>query len=70
MKKLLLLIFLSTQIIIGFGQTTIQGIINSDVTLTMDKSPYLAIGDIVVFPNWKLTIEPGVEFRFANNVKL
>jgi hypothetical protein len=70
MKKLVLLIFLSTQIIVGFGQTTIQGIINSDVTLTMDKSPYLVIGDLVVFPKWKLTIEPGVELRFANSVRL
>ena len=70
MKKLTLLMVLSALIIVGFGQTPIQGIINSDVTLTKDKSPYLATGDIVVFPKWKLTIEPGVEFRFENNVRL
>ncbi|MCL2042111.1 MAG: T9SS type A sorting domain-containing protein [Bacteroidales bacterium] len=70
MKKLMLIMFLSTQIVIGFGQTVIQGIINSDVTLIKDESPYLVVGDLVVFPKWKLTIEPGVELRFANGVKL
>ena len=70
MKKLILLIFLSTQIISGFGQTIIQGMINSNVTLTQDESPYWVVGDVVVFPNWKLTIEPGVELRFEDNTKL
>jgi len=70
MKRLLLLIFLLTQIIVGSGQTIIQGIINSNTTLTMDKSPYLVTGDLVLFPNWKLTIEPGVELRFEDNIKL
>lgn len=70
MKKLILLIFLSTQIVVGFGQTTLQGIINSNVTLTAENNPYLVVGDVVVFPNWKLTIEPGVELRFENNVRL
>ena len=70
MKKLIFFMVLSMQIMIGFGQTVVQGIINSDVTFTKDKSPYLVIGDVVVFPKWKLTIEPGVELRFANGVKL
>jgi len=70
MKKLILLSLLSTQILVGFGQTIIQGMINSNVTLTQYESPYWVVGDLVVFPNWKLTIEPGVELRFEDNVKL
>ena len=62
---------LSTQIVVaGFAQTILQGMINSNVTLTKDKSPYLVVGDVVVFPKWKLTIEPGVELRFENGIKL
>lgn len=64
--------FLSAQIVFVFGQqtTNISGMINYNLTLTKSNSPYLATGDIVVFPNWKLTIEPGVEFRFAKDVKI
>jgi len=64
MKKVILLTILLVQFIVGFGQTTIQGII----TLTKANSPYLVTGDLVVFPKWKLTIEPGVELRFARDV--
>ena len=70
MKKLVFFMILSTQIVVGFGQTAVQGIINSNVTFTKNKSPYLVTGDLVVFPNWKLTIEPGVELRFADDVTL
>ncbi|MCL2683540.1 MAG: T9SS type A sorting domain-containing protein [Bacteroidales bacterium] len=70
MKKLVLLIVLSTLIVVGFGQTPIEGMINSDVTLTKEKSPYLVTGDVVVFPKWQLTIEPGVEVRFGNGFRL
>ena len=70
MKKLILLMILSLQIITGFGQTPIQGIINSNTSLTKNNSPYLVTGDLVVFPKWKLTIEPDVKLRFASNVKL
>jgi len=70
MKKLILFIFLTTQIVVGFSQTPIEGMINSNTTLTKAKSPYLVTGDLVVFPNCKLTIEPGVKLRFANDVLL
>ena len=70
MKKLIIFMFLSVQITVGFGQTVIQGMINSNVTLTKEESPYLVAGYLVVFPKWKLTINPGVEIRVADGVKI
>lgn len=65
----LFLIFVSNQIV-SIAQTSIDGIINSSIVLEKSKSPYLVTNNLVVFPSGKLTIEPGVELRFANDTKL
>jgi hypothetical protein len=50
--------------------TPISGMINNDSVLRKSQSPYLVTSNLVIFPAGKLTIEPGVEVRFASNVKL
>jgi hypothetical protein len=45
------------------AQTFVSGGIYSDVTWSLANSPYIVTGDVVVFPNKTLTIEPGVEVR-------
>jgi hypothetical protein len=70
MKKLLLFTLLVTQVLVGYGQTGIQGMINSDSTLRKTKSPYLVTGDLVISPTGKLIIQPGVVLRFAKDVRL
>ncbi|MGK0364930.1 MAG: hypothetical protein ACI85O_001990, partial [Saprospiraceae bacterium] len=44
--------------------------IAENTTLTIDCSPYLVPEDSRVFENVTLTIEPGVELHFAENIKL
>ena len=39
----------------------IGGLLTSKVVLTKNKSPYLVIKDVIVYPNATLTIEPGVQ---------
>ena len=52
------------------GATTVGGIINTDTTWTMAGSPYEAASTVTVVSNVTLTIEPGVEVRFAPNTRL
>lgn len=68
LKILTLLLTMSCMTI--SAETPISGMINNDSMLRKSFSPYLVTGNLVVFPAGKLTIEPGVEVRFASNVKL
>ncbi|MCR2823789.1 Ig-like domain-containing protein [Lederbergia panacisoli] len=47
-----------------------SGGIYEDEVWTKENSPYIVTSDITVFPDVFLTIEPGVEVRFAPNVRL
>jgi hypothetical protein len=42
------------------GQSVLNGGIYANTTLTLANSPYVMTGNVVVFPNVTLTIEPGV----------
>lgn len=54
----------------ALGQSTISGIITSNTTLTKANSPYTVSDDLVVSSGVTVTIEPGVELRFADAKKL
>ena len=45
------------------AQTTVSGRIEQDTTWTLDGSPYVLIGPVVVVADVTLTIEPGVQVR-------
>jgi len=44
--------------------------ISTNKELTIDCSPYIAAGDIVVKPNVTLTVDPGVEIQFPEKASL
>ena len=54
-----------------FAQTSVSGGIYQNTTWTLEGSPYILTGSVVVFPDKTLTIEPGVEIfvtpDFSNN---
>lgn len=60
-KNLFTLIFTVAILFETTAQTEVQGGIFEHTTWTLDKSPYVVVGDIVVFEGFSLTIEPGVE---------
>jgi len=47
------------------ADTIVDGLITSDTYWTVNGSPYIVAGDILVRNGATLTIEPGVEVRFA-----
>jgi hypothetical protein len=59
-KSLLFLSLLSASV---FGQTYFQGGIYSNTTWTKANDPYIITGDVVLFPDKTLTIEPGTVIR-------
>ena len=72
MKKLLLsliafICFCETTI---KGQTQISGGLFENTTWILSESPYMVTDDVVVFPGVTLTIEAGVEIRFAPETRL
>lgn len=52
------------------AQTTFSGGIYTATTWTAAESPYIINGDVTVFPGASLTIEPGVDIRFEDDVLL
>ncbi len=68
-KTLLLLLLLSVSLT-TIAQTSISGGIYSNATWTKLNSPYIVTDTVVVFPGVTLTIEPGVEVRFNNDIIL
>ncbi len=51
----------------GKSQTNVSGGIYSNTTWSLANSPYVMTGNIVVFPEVTLTIDPGVEVRVQEN---
>ena len=49
------------------AQTNVSGGIFFNTTYSLKNSPYIITDNLVLFPNVKLTIEPGVSLRFASN---
>jgi len=71
MKKTLL--FLSITFLIlntGYSQTNVSGGIYANTLWTKANSPYIVTGDIVVFPGYTLTIQPGVVVKFDTNTSI
>jgi len=62
-----LLIFVST---IGYSQTNISGGIYQNTSWSPAGNPYIASGNVVVFEDVTLTIEPGVIIRFNSGASL
>jgi hypothetical protein len=52
------------------SQTYVTGGIFTNTTWTLSNTPYIVTDTVVVFPGVILTIEPGVEVRFADNARL
>lgn len=50
--------------------TNVSGIISSDTTWTVELSPYIVTGNVMVSNGATLTIEPGVSVRFDNGKSL
>ena len=63
-KKLLILTIVFFAIQAGYCQTYVSGGIYSNTTWTEDGNPYIVTGDVVVFSDVELTIEPGVLVKF------
>lgn len=70
MKKLLLLFSSLLLTFSSYAQTQVSGGIFTSTTWTLANSPYQVTDDVVIFPDGSLTIEPGVEVRFASGTKL
>ena len=62
-----LFIFISS---IGYSQTNISGGIYQNTTWSPTGNPYIATGNVVVFEDVTLTIEPGVIVRFKSGASL
>ena len=71
MKKILTTFTLLTFISFGIkAQTNVSGGIFANTTWTMANSPYIVTSNVVVFPGFTLTIQPGVTVKFKNNQQL
>jgi hypothetical protein len=55
----------SSRIVMPLWATTVTGRISTDMTWTAAESPYLVEGQLAVDAGVTLTVEPGVEVRFA-----
>ena len=55
---------------VASGETVLGGALAADVSLTAAASPYVLGSDLLVPPNLRLTIGPGVEIRMPQGVNL
>jgi len=60
-KLLISTLFFAT---FGFGQTEVSGIISSNTTWTLENSPYIVTGNVLLNEGITLTIEAGVTVKF------
>lgn len=67
-KKLLYLFILAFCALSGTAQTYVSGGIYANTNWTVSGSPYIVTGDLVLFPNFTLTIEPGVVVKFNDGI--
>lgn len=49
----------------SYGPTYVSGVISTTTVWTLENSPYVVEGDVFIYPNTTLTIEPGVIVKFA-----
>lgn len=61
---------LGSSSVVAAPYTTFQGGIYEDTTWRVADGPYLITGPVTVFPDARLTIEPGVEVRFQGFISL
>lgn len=52
------------------SSTYVKGVISTDTTWTLANSPYIVTAPAIVESGATLTIEPGVEVKFAEDSKL
>jgi parallel beta-helix repeat protein len=62
--------FLCTSDAIATGPVEVSGIISQDTTWTLDNSPYVVTGNLLVAQDATLTIEAGVEVLFSSDLYL
>lgn len=70
MKSKLLLLLALVNLTVAYGQTNVSGGIFSNTTWTKANSPYIVTGDIAVYPNDTLFIEPGVVVKVNDGLKI
>jgi len=70
MKKFTILLAFLSAITALKAQTNVSGGIYSSQTWTTAGSPYIIISDVVLFPGYSITIEPGVVVKFNPNTYL
>lgn len=66
MTKRILLYSLFLVNLIALAQTNVSGGIFSNTVFSLKNSPYIITDNLVLFPNVKLIIEPGVDLKFAS----
>lgn len=67
MKNICLLIFLLILIpSLQYSQTNVSGFISQNTTWTLNNSPFIVTGSLIVNPGITLTIEPGVTVKINN----
>lgn len=64
MKKLLLIALFISSVKLLLAQTNVSGGIYSNTTWTLSGSPYIVTGNVVLFDNVILTVDPGVIVKF------
>ncbi|MBI3512101.1 MAG: T9SS type A sorting domain-containing protein [Bacteroidetes bacterium] len=70
MKKIAVLLVLTVISISISAQTNVSGGIFANTTWTLANSPYIVTGNVVLFPTYVLTIQPGVVVKFDAGTQL
>ena len=58
----------SLNLVANASETEVSGIINVDTSWTLDNSPYIVTGNILVSEGIVLSIEPGVIIKFEDHL--